>query len=114
MIPQLSGSGYPRAPAPPPAQGSGPQKVPSPAPSLPPAQPPAQPPPARAPAPAQPPPPHPDMPGVPVIQQPGVYTRGAVMGPSPGLQYLTGVDQFTIKKEVQVMEIVTGTNTIIF
>ena len=54
------------------------------------------------------------MPGVPVIQQPGVYTRGAVMGPNPGLQYLTGVDQFTIKKEVQVMEIVTGTNKIIY
>ena len=102
---QLSGSGYPRAPAPPPAQGSGPQKVPSHAPVQPPAQPPAQP---------QTPPPHPDMPGVPVIQQPGAYnTRAAVMGPNPGLQYLTGVDQFTIKKEVQVMEIVTGTNKII-
>ena len=35
------------------------------------------------------------------------------MSPNPGLQYLTGVDQFTIKKEVQVMEIVTGTNKII-
>ena len=103
MKPQSSGSGYPQAPAPPPAQGSGPQKVPSPAPAQPP-----------APAPAQAPPPHPDMPGVPVIQQPGAYnTRVAVMGPNPGLQYLTGVDQFTIKKEVQVMEIVTGTNKII-
>ena len=125
MIPQLSGSGYPRAPAPPPAQDPGPQKVPSPAPSQPPTQSPAQPPPppapaqpppspAPAPAPAQTPPPHPDMPGVPVIQQPGAYnTRVAVMGPNPGLQHLTGVDQFSIKKEVQVMEIVTGTNKII-